>query len=93
MICRKYSFLKLTQFSLGINVYIPMLPLEDTCVSSTQLNRPIWNKMSLSPLENYDFRKCSFEKLTQFLLGNNEVYAPASNTDSCLSRDPCVSSN
>jgi hypothetical protein len=47
MICRKYSFQKLTQLSQGNNVLdVPAsntdgFLLKDTCVSSTQLNRPI----------------------------------------------------
>jgi hypothetical protein len=47
MICRKYSFQKLTQFSQANNVLgaaasnIVGFLWRDTCVSSTQLNRPI----------------------------------------------------
>jgi hypothetical protein len=46
---------KLTQFSQGNNVQDGTSSntyeflLRDTCVSSTQNNRPIWNKESLSP--------------------------------------------
>jgi hypothetical protein len=55
MICRKYSFQKLNEFSQGNNV--PDVPASnsdgflwrDTCVSSTQLNRPICRKQSLFP--------------------------------------------
>jgi hypothetical protein len=53
---KKYSFPKLTQFSQGKNVLDAPASTSDgglwtdTCVSSTQLNKPIWNKHSLSPL-------------------------------------------
>jgi hypothetical protein len=53
--CRKYSFQKQTQFSQENNVLDAPAPKTDgflsrgTCVSSTQLNRPILNKMTLSP--------------------------------------------
>jgi hypothetical protein len=55
MIFSKYSFQKQTQFLHGNNVLdaaacnIDGFLWRDTFVSSTQLNRPIWNKMSLSP--------------------------------------------
>jgi hypothetical protein len=54
LICRKDSFQKLCQFSQGKNVLdAPASKTDaflsrDTCVSSTQLNIHIWNKMSLS---------------------------------------------
>jgi hypothetical protein len=53
--CRKFSFQKQTQFSQGNNVLdvaasnTDGFPLRDSCVSSTQLNRPICRKQSLSP--------------------------------------------
>jgi hypothetical protein len=53
--CREYSFQKLTQFSQGNNVLDAPAFIKDgflcrdTCVSSTQMNRPIWNKESISP--------------------------------------------
>jgi hypothetical protein len=52
MICQKYSFQKLTEFSQGDNVVdavaakIDGYLWGDTCVSSTQRNRPIWSKQS-----------------------------------------------
>jgi hypothetical protein len=55
MICRKYVFQKLAQFSQGNNVLdapasnMGVSLWRDICVSSTQMNRPIWNKESLSP--------------------------------------------
>jgi hypothetical protein len=55
MISRKYSFQKVNEFSLGNNVLdAPVSNTDgflsrDTCISSTYLNKPIWNKMSLSP--------------------------------------------
>jgi hypothetical protein len=54
LIGRKYAFLKFNQFSQGSNVLdIPISKLDgflsrSTCVSSTQLNRSIWNKLSFS---------------------------------------------
>ena len=56
MIFDKYSFPKLTQFSLGKSgLDAPASTSDgclwkDTCVSSTQLNKPLWNEHSLSPL-------------------------------------------
>jgi hypothetical protein len=57
----KFSFQKVTQFSQGNKVLdlsasnTGGLLSRDTCVSSTLLNRPIWNKVSLSPpLETLD---------------------------------------
>jgi hypothetical protein len=66
--CRKYCFQKLTEFSQGKNVLgapasnIDGFVWRDTCVSSSQAKRPIWNKMSLSPSENYDFRDVFLSK-------------------------------
>jgi hypothetical protein len=54
MICRNHTLQKLTQFSVGKNVLDTTASnrdgclWRDTCVSPNQLNRPIWNKMSLS---------------------------------------------
>jgi hypothetical protein len=55
MIFRKYSFQKVTQFPHRNNVLqaavsnLDSFLCRDTCVFLTQLNRSIWNKMSLSP--------------------------------------------
>jgi hypothetical protein len=55
LICRMYSFQKLTQFSQGDNVLdaptsnIDGFLSRDTLLSSSQLNGDIWNKQSLSP--------------------------------------------
>jgi hypothetical protein len=63
LICRKYSSQKLTQLSQGTNVLdapdsnIHGFLWRDTCVSSTQLNRPIWKKESLSPPLNPKFQE------------------------------------
>jgi hypothetical protein len=52
---RQYSFQKLIQFSQVNKVLnspasnLDGLPSRDTWVSSTQLNRPIWSKLSFSP--------------------------------------------
>jgi hypothetical protein len=52
---RQYSIEKLTQFSQG-NEEIDSPPSNldgflctDTCVSSIQLNRPVWSNLSISP--------------------------------------------
>jgi hypothetical protein len=55
VICRKYCFPKLTEFSQENNVLdfaassVFGFLWRGTWVSSTQLNRPIWRKQSLSP--------------------------------------------
>jgi hypothetical protein len=64
----------------------------DTCVSSTQPKRPFWRKQSLSPPEMPKFQEEFLSKTTSILVGNNVLDAPASNTDSFLLRDTCVSS-
>jgi hypothetical protein len=52
---RKYSFQKLNQISQGNKVRdaaasnLDGFLLRDICVSSTQVNRPIWNSLSISP--------------------------------------------
>jgi hypothetical protein len=52
----KHFFPKLAQFSQGNNVLDAPASTtheflsRDTCVSSTQLNRSIWNYMSFTPL-------------------------------------------
>jgi hypothetical protein len=52
---RKYSFQNTLQLSKGINVLNAVVSIvhgylwRDTCVSLTQLNRPIWRKQSISP--------------------------------------------
>jgi hypothetical protein len=55
LIYRKYFFQKLTDISQGNNVLDAPASMTDafhwraTCVFSTLLNMPIWNKKSLSP--------------------------------------------
>jgi hypothetical protein len=36
-------------------------------VSSTKMNRPIWNKMNLSPPENYDLQEVFLSKANSIL--------------------------
>jgi hypothetical protein len=43
-------------------------------------------------MKNLSSRKFSFQKVMQFSQGNNVLDAPASSTDSPLSKDTCVSS-
>jgi hypothetical protein len=63
MICRKYSFQKLTQLSHGNNVLdsaastIGGFLWRDKFVYLTQLNRPIWKKGALFHLQNYDLQE------------------------------------
>jgi hypothetical protein len=65
----------------------------DSCVSSTQLKKHIWNKQSLVHLEKYlSCRKYSIAKLSQFSEANSALDAPASNIDGFLHRDTSVSS-
>jgi hypothetical protein len=52
----------------------------------------IWNKQSISPLWKLIPREYTFQKLTQFLQGNNVLDAPASDKSGFLSGDTCVSS-
>jgi hypothetical protein len=69
---RQYSFQKLTPFSQGNNVLdappsnIDAFLSNDTCLSSNQLNSPIWNKMSISYLWKPWWTPYSFQKLTPF---------------------------
>jgi hypothetical protein len=49
-------------------------------------------KLAFLPLKTMIFRNFSFQKITQFKLGNNGVYAPPSYTGGFLSRDTWVSS-
>jgi hypothetical protein len=65
----------------------------DTCVSSTQLNRSIWNKETISTLKHRNSTMYSFQKLSLFSQGNNVLDAAASNINGYLWRDPCVSSS
>jgi hypothetical protein len=65
----------------------------DTCVSSTQLNRPILSlREPNSTLKLINCKKCSLSNSTSILIGKNMLDAPVFNTDSFLSRDTCVSS-
>jgi hypothetical protein len=75
--CRKYSFQKLTQFSLGNNVLdapasntISFL-LRETDVSSTQLNSLFGAKCACLHLENSDVGKYSCQQLTIHSQGIN----------------------
>jgi hypothetical protein len=43
--------------------------------------------------ENYDFQEVFLSKSNSVIRGKNGLDAPASNTDGCLWRDPCVSSS
>ena len=67
--------------------------LEDTCISSTQLNRRVSSQQSICPPWNtYSSEKSSFQKTTSILTGNQVLLAPATQTNGFLSRDTCISS-
>jgi hypothetical protein len=98
---RQHSFQKLPHFSQGNNVlYVPPSDvdgflLRDTYVSSTQLNRTIWDCLEqidhFSSLKTFMRRQYSFQKLNQFSQVNKVLDAPASTLDGFLLRDTCVS--
>jgi hypothetical protein len=89
MICRKYSFQKLTQFSKEKNVLdvadssIPGFLCRAKCVPSAQLNKPITTGKHCS------LKKYSFPKLTQFSLLKKCAIVQNSNTNGFLTRDTC----
>jgi hypothetical protein len=70
---RKYSFEKETQFSEGINGVdaassnIDGFVRRNTCVSSTQLNRPFWSNMSHNPLETFHLQELFLSKTESVL--------------------------
>jgi hypothetical protein len=98
--CRKCSFHKLTQFSQGINVVpgescnINVFLWRDTCVSLTQLNKPVWNKGIAYPHlgKKLKLQELFFSKTYWILTWNNVLDGDVSNTDGFLLRDTCVSS-
>jgi hypothetical protein len=95
---QRYSTEKLIQMSQGNNVLgvggsnADGCHLRNTCFPSTQLKRPLRNKLTFSTLKILLCMKYSFPKITQFSLGNNVLDAAASNIDCVLWRDTCVSS-
>jgi hypothetical protein len=99
LIGRIYSLQKLTQYSEGNNVLdvastrIDSFLWRGTCVSSPQLNRRMWNKMSLSPLWKLWWTWSTSFKRALNSPGKNMLDLPGSNTDSFPSRDTCVSSS
>jgi hypothetical protein len=68
MICRKYSFQKPMQLSQRDNVLdapasnIDSFLQRDTCVSSTELNRPLEQNGTVSQLKTLFCRKYSFKQ-------------------------------
>jgi hypothetical protein len=96
---RKYAFQKQTEFSQVNNVQDDAdsnthgFLWRVTCVSSSQLNRPIMEKTEpTSTMKHLHFRKYFIENFTQFSEGNNVLDAAASNIVGFLCRDMCVSS-
>jgi hypothetical protein len=45
----------------------------DMRVSSIQLNRPIWNNLSVSPFLNHDLQALFFSKTSSFLIGKQST--------------------
>jgi hypothetical protein len=97
--CRKHSSQKGTQFSKGNNVpgahasKTNGFPWKYVCFVSTT-DRPIWKKMSLSPLWKLHLAgSIFFQILLQFSQRHNGLDAACTNVDGFLSRDTCVSSS
>jgi hypothetical protein len=92
-ICRKYSFQKLILFlqgnkaleAPGSNTHSFLS--RDTCVSSIQLNRPIWSKQSLSPSEAQKLQEVFLSQTTSIPTGKQRANVPSSNTHAFLPRD------
>jgi hypothetical protein len=87
--CRSIPWKKLPQFSQGNTTGCLW---HDTCVFSTHLNRPIWNKMSLSPPWKLWFAGSILTKLNSVLTGKQCPACSSSNTGGFLWRDIYVSS-
>jgi hypothetical protein len=74
-ICWKYSFQKLTQFSQGNNVLdaaasnIDVILWRDTCVSLTQMNRPIGANRVHLHLETLELQKIFLSKTNSAFTG------------------------
>jgi hypothetical protein len=72
LIYRKYSIQKFTDISQDNNLLDAPASMTDaflwraTCVS-TQLNMPIWNKKSLSPVENAKLQEVFLSKTNSIL--------------------------
>jgi hypothetical protein len=72
---RKFFFQKLLQFSLGNNVLDDYpsntdgFPSRDTCISSTQLNRIIKTKESLSLLKKHKLQEVLISKTNSIITG------------------------
>jgi hypothetical protein len=70
---------------------IPGLLWRDICVSSTQVNSPIWEEAELiSTLQHLTSRRTPF-KNCQLKQGNTVLDSPDSNMDGFLLTDTCVS--
>jgi hypothetical protein len=95
---RQFSFLKLAQFSERINELhvahsnIYAFLFRDTCVSLIQLNRPIWNKMCILPLDNADWKAVFHEKTTSVLTEKQCARCSTFNHGYFSFTDKCVSS-
>jgi hypothetical protein len=62
----------------------------DTCVSSSQLNIPIWSKHRLSQRETPMWQEVFLWKTSSIPTGNNVLDAPASNIVGLFCRYKCV---
>jgi hypothetical protein len=93
MLSTKCSFQEVTQFSLCNNILNTPNPNQDSFlvsdmwVTSTELNRPIWNKDPITTLKNPHFRKYPFQKRAQLSQGNNMKDAAPSKVDGSLWRE------
>jgi hypothetical protein len=98
LICRKYSYQKLTQFSQGYNVIDATacnthgFLSRDICVPSSQQYRTIWKNVSLPLPWNTHIAGSIPFKTNSFLTENNVLNASASNSDGFLLRDTCACS-
>jgi hypothetical protein len=99
MICRKYSFQKLPQFSQENNVLdAPPLNTDgvhsgDTCISSTWVKRPTCSNISHSPHWKLWFAWHNPSKTNSILTGKNVLDAAVSCIDGFLWSGAYVSSN
>jgi hypothetical protein len=92
---RRYFFQKQIQFSQRNNrLHAPdsnigAFLFRVTCVSSTQLNRSIWNKCVFLPLENPDWQ-AAFLSNTKSILKKKHAGCSTFKRDGFFFRDTCV---
>jgi hypothetical protein len=97
LVCRKCSFERLIQFSLGNYVLdaatsnIDGFLWCDKCASLSQLSGLFGTKRAYVHSEKPKLQDVFLTKTKAVLTGNNVQGAPDSNTDGFLLRDSCVS--